>query len=323
MAKTKVKSENSSSLSGNYTVPDGWVKELNFFDLDGSKAKTQGSSNKFYHIELQVSGSKYQIYTEYGATGCTNPAKEFRFFDEDKEEAEAEFQRIFKAKVKKGYKEIDVAQRAIGSTEAQKQTKAVILKNADAVAPVTPQVSKLTSGQKSIVSLLFSAQDTWVAQTLKCPLGQLTNNQIDMGRDALNKAKTIVNDTTTAKKKAKELQELTNDFYGLIPHNLGSGARGKMTHLLLDSLDKIVQKEADLDTLLDAKAVGAVLKVDSTVDDKYKSLDCDFNEVDSSSPLFKFLVSYFSDTKVNGHGFQSTKVSRIWSMARHGVKETA
>ena len=46
MAKTKVKSENSSSLSGNYTVPDGWVKELNFFDLDGSKAKTQGSSNQ-------------------------------------------------------------------------------------------------------------------------------------------------------------------------------------------------------------------------------------------------------------------------------------
>ena len=322
MAKTKVKSENSSSLTGIYTVPDGWVKELNFFDLDGSKAKTFGTSSKFYHIEMQVFGSKYQIYTMYGATGCTNPAKEFRFFDEDKEEAEAEFQRIFKAKVKKGYKEIDVAQRAIGSTEAQKQTKAVVLKNADAVVPVIPPVSKLTPGQKSIVSLLFSAQDIWVAQILKCPLGQLTNNQIDMGRDALNKAKIIVNDTA-AKKKEKELQDLTNDFYGLIPHNLGSGARGKMTHLLLDSIDKIVQKEADLDTLSDAKAVGAVLKADSTVDDKYRSLDCDFDEVDSSSSLFNFLVSYFSDTKVRSHGFQGTKVSRIWSMVRHGVKEAA
>src|SRR5271157_706962 len=116
MAKTKVKSENSSAISGNYTVPYGWVKELNFFDLLGTSkgAKTFGTSSKFYHIEMQVGDSKYQIYTMYGATGCTNPAKEYRFFDSDKEEAEAEFQRIFKSKIKKGYKEIDVAQRALG-----------------------------------------------------------------------------------------------------------------------------------------------------------------------------------------------------------------
>jgi hypothetical protein len=40
-----------------------------------------------------------------------------------------------------------------------------------------------------------------------------------------------------------------------------------MTNLLLDTLDKIVQKDSDLDTLLDAKQVSAVLKVDATVDD--------------------------------------------------------
>jgi hypothetical protein len=42
-------------------------------------------------------------------------------------------------------------------------------------------------------------------------------------------------------------EKLTNDFYGLIPHNLGSGVRGQMTHLLLDSISKIDQKEYDLD----------------------------------------------------------------------------
>src|SRR5690606_34885435 len=138
-------------------------------------------------------------------------------------------------------------------------------------------------------------------------------NQIDLGRDALNKAKDIVNSVKRlSDAKRTELETLTNEFYGLIPHNLGSGARGQRTDLLLDALDKIVAKEADLDTLLDAKQVSLVLKEDSTVDNKYKSLNCDFDEVDPASPLYNFLVNYFTDTKVNGHGYQSSKVSRIW-----------
>ena len=115
-------------------------------------------------------------------------------------------------------------------------------------------MSALTVPQKSIVSLFFNAQDTWVAQNLKCPLGQLTNNQIDLGRATLNEAKEIVKRSSTiSDADMKELVSLTNKFYGLIPHNLGSGARGQMLELRLDALDKIVGKETDLDTLLDAK----------------------------------------------------------------------
>jgi hypothetical protein len=222
MAKVKV--QKHPEFTSDYEVPDGWVKELSFFDMTGKKAKTKGTSNKFFHI----------------------------------------------------------------------------------------------------VSLFFNAQDTWVAQTLKCPLGQLTNAQIDIGRDALNKAKIIVNSAKKlSDKKTDELDELTNEFYANIPHNLGSGARGQMTELRLDTLDKIVVKEQDLDTLLDAKQVGAVLKADSTLDDKYKSLECDFDEVDLASDLGRYLVSYFDDTRVDKHGYNNSRVTRIWSMARRGAKEEA
>jgi len=181
----------------------------------------------------------------------------------------------------------------------------------------------LTDAQRNIVSLFFDAQDTWVAQTLKCPLGQLTNAQIDRGREALNRAKKIVNAAKSlTQKRTEELEELTNQFYGLIPHNLGAGARGKMTELRLDSIDKIVGKEQDLDTLLDAKQVNAVLQADSTLDDKYKSLGCDFDEV-PPGPLFDFLVQYFSGSMVRGHGYGGSQVSRIWSMRRKDAKEEA
>src|SRR5690606_28942877 len=271
MAAVKVKTDKSPSIK-NYQVPAEWVKDLNFFDMTGSKAKTKGTSNKFYHIELQeANDGKCQLYTEYGPTG-TVQCREWRYFADDRASAEKEFERIVKSKTKKGYVVIDVAQRAIGSAEAQKHVKAVQFKNAEVIET---KISSLNHAQKSIVSLFFDAQDTFVAETLKCPLGQLSNSQIDLGREALDKAKVIVNSAKKlSEKKKEELEVLTNEFYGLIPHNPGSGARGQRTDLLLDTLDKIVGKESDLDTLLDAKQVSLVLKEDSTVDNKYKSLNC-------------------------------------------------
>lgn len=319
----KIKADSSPTIKqGQYSVPEQWVKELNFFDLTGEKAHIKGTSNKFYHIEIQVSNDgKCQIYTEYGPTGKVQ-AREWRYFGADRAGAEKEFGAIVKSKLKKGYVEIDVAQRALGSVEAQKITKPVELKN---VEDVRINTSKLKDSQKAIVSLFFKAQDTWVAQTLKCPLGQLTNNQIDIGRKTLDDAKAVINTANgkLSKGHLTDLESLTNKFYGLIPHNLGAGARGQMTHLLFDSLDKIVAKEQDLDTLLDAKQINAVLKADSSIDDKYHSLNCDFDDLALDSDIGKFISSYFIGTKVRNHGFDNERIVRIWSMLRKDSKESA
>ena len=65
-----------------------------------------------------------------------------------------------------------------------------------------------------------------------------------------------------------------------------------MSHLLLDEITKIMGKEDDLDTLLDAKQMTAVAKPGSSIDDKYKSLNCEFEIIDSSSEPFQFLATY-------------------------------
>jgi predicted DNA-binding WGR domain protein len=303
--------------TGQYTVER--VNELNSFDLTGEKNKTKGTSNKFYHIELQLakSGSKAQLYTEYGPTGHVQ-RREWRHFN-DRHSAEAEYERILKSKRRK-YKDVDVAQRALGSTEAQKITKAVKLNNAGHLKKATQ--SSLNDGQKRIVEIFFGSQQQFVAQTLKCPLGQLTNEQIDLGRDCLNEAKIVVNSKAKLTKSDNDiLLDLTNRFYALIPHNLGAGARGKMTHLILDDISKIMAKEDDLDTLLDAKAVNAILKSDDSLDAKYKTLNCQFDEVPTGSDLYKFLSGYFDHTKVSGHGYGRAKVVSIWRMERQDQKE--
>lgn len=301
---------------GDYTVVE--VKELAFFDMTGEKAGTQGTSNKSYHAELQVAkvGDKCQIYTIWGPTGATNQTKEWRHYG-SRTHADKDFSAIIKSKTGKGYRVIDVAQRAQGSEAAKAIVKPVTLKGAEQVAP-TSMVCTLPVPTQSLIQHLFGATSQFVSTTLKCPLGQLSNAQIDRGREALNKAKDVLNacGSKPDKKDLSILQDLTNDFYGEIPHNLGQGSRGQMTHLLFDSITKVVQKEGDLDTLWDAKSVGAVLNANSGIDAQYKELNADLTWIDPQDPLFKFMSNYFQGSKVSGHGYQSAKVKNLWCLER-------
>lgn len=302
---------------GSYTVTE--VKELNFFDMTGAKAHTQGTSNKSYHAELHVSTSndKCQIYTEWGPTGGTQ-TKEWRYYN-DRERAEKDFRVIIKSKTGKGYREIDVAQRAQGSDAAKAIIKPVVLKNAESLGVNgSTSISALVPATQDLMGMLFGATSQFVATTLKCPLGQLANAQIDRGRAALDSAKAILNTANNKPSKSdlRRLEELTNDFYAEIPHHLGQGSRGQMTHLLFDDIQKVVAKEGDLDTLWDAKSVGAVLNNESSVDAKYKELNADLTWIDPKDSLFKFMSSYFDKSKVSGHGYHAAKVKNLWQMER-------
>ena len=303
---------------GNYTVEK--VVELNFFDLTGDKAKTKGTSNKSYHAELQVakSGQKAQIYSMWGPTGGTQN-RDWRYYNSHAD-ARKDFEKIIKSKKRKGYEEIDVAQRAYGSDEAKSITKAVKLKNMDKMKGASKIVtSTLPDPTQKLIRKLFGSTKQFVATTLKCPLGQLTNAQIDKGRDYLNEAKQIVNAASgspLAKRDKNRISDLTNEFYRAIPHNLGTGSRGQMTHLLLDEINKIVAKEGDLDTLLDAKSVGVVLSGNATIDAQYQELNADLVWIEPKSPLFKFMAEYFMKSKVRSHGYSSARVKNLWQMSR-------
>ena len=315
MASTKIKAQKSPTIKeGTYSVPTGWIKELNFFDIFGDKAKTKGTSNKLYHIELQVTTSgECQLFTQYGATGASNPVKEWRYFAKDKAGAEKEFNSILKSKLRKGYREIDVALRALGSAEAKKQTKAIVFDN---VEP-KPKASVLHPETARFVTEVIGATNKFVIQTLRCPLGQLTNAQIEEGRACLLAAKQLV---IAGNPDKKIITGFTNDFYTLIPHPLGAGARGKMEHLLLDSVQKILQKEDDLDTLLDAKSIGAVIDSDD-VDEKYKALNAHMSLVEHKSDLFNWIVGIVTGTRASNHGrLGKIVVLNVWDLTRNNER---
>lgn len=315
MASTKIKAQKSPTIKeGSYTVPTGWIKELNFFDIFGDKAKTKGTSNKLYHIELQVTTSgECQLFTQYGATGASNPVKEWRYFAKDRAGAEKEFNSILKSKLRKGYREIDVALRALGSSEAKKQIKAIVFDNVQA----KPKTSALHPETARFITEVIGATNKFVIQTLRCPLGQLTNAQIEEGRARLLAAKQLV---TTGNPDKNRLIAYTNEFYTLIPHNLGVGARGQMEHLLLDTKEKIDQKEYDLDTLLDAKSIGLALESGSTYE-QYLSLDTEFTFVEHGGSLFRWLSDLVHQTRAPNHRhLGKIVVLNAWSVQRKGER---
>lgn len=299
---------------GSYTVT--MVKELNFFDLTGQNSHTKGTSSKAYHAEIQASklDNKCQIYTIWGATGASNQTKEWRHY-ESAVAAEKDFVAIIKSKLKKGYREIDVAQRALGSDAAKAIVKSIVLTNTDQIDKSTSQLNKEV---QRLVSELFGITNDWVIKTLKCPLGQLTNGQIDKGRGILDQVKLILD---RGKINTIELEKLTNEFYAEIPHNLGQGARGKLTQLLLDDKTKIAQKEQDLDDLIDAKTVNAQL-VTNNVDDKYRALNCNINYIDKNSKEFIWIQAMMEGTKApNHHHLGKIILLDVWKISRQNEEK--
>lgn len=300
---------------GEYKVEK--IIELSFFDMTGAKAGTNGTSNKSYHLELQTSptNNKAQLHSIWGPTGGTQ-TKEWRYYNSIAE-AEKDFGAIVKSKTKKGYKEVDVAQRAMGSEAAKQITKAVVLKNADEIAK-----SNLTTEVQYLVNSLFQGTNNFISTILKCPLGQLTNNQIDKGRSCLIEAKEIVVKSKITKADKQKLENITNDFYTLIPHNLGQGARGKLEYLLLDEQIKIAQKDQDLDDLLDAKAVGAQLS-NSDADDKYKSLCSNLTWIPNDHNESIWIQNMMEGTKAKNHHYLGKiKLLNAWKLSRNNEEST-
>ena len=264
-----------------------------------------GNNNKYYHLELQVSndGKHTRVHSEYGRVGAKNPAREYRYATSESD-GQKIFDGIIKSKTtrkKEPYVKVDLAERDIGSAGAKAIKKAVDTSGVAKKAPKSK--SDLEPEVQRIVSTFFNATSSFVATTLKCPLGQLSRDQIDQGRDVLDEAKTLVNaGQKIAGKTKSKLEDLTSKFYSLIPHNFGY-KKLDADALLLSDLVKIAMKEADLDVFLDAKNAGSALSGEAEIDEKYQTLKAQLKMVEPKGKVFKWLEKLVHDTRATNHGF--------------------
>lgn len=291
---------------------------LNFTDI-------VNNNNKYYNLEVQVAkNGNSRIFTQYGRVGGT-AAKEYRVC-KDQSHAETEADKIVKTKTKKGYVEVKLAKADVGSevgkakVEASKVSvddlKKIGIKLAD-----EDKSSKLHPEVKDLVRTWFGVTAEFVElnlDTKKCPLGQLSVDQITKGKDILEEARVIVH---ASKPDTTELNRLTNLYYSNIPHNFGYG-KINADVLRLDDDVKIDKAFDILDVFNDSKNVQSVLTTKSAIDSQYATLNATLDFVDSSSPTWKWIDAMLQETRASNHHFLGKlKTHKIFAVKRNGEED--
>jgi poly [ADP-ribose] polymerase len=288
---------------------------LNFTDVINN-------NNKYYNLEVQVAKTgEARIFTQYGRVGGT-AAKEYRVC-ESSSQAESESDKIIKAKSKKGYVEVKLVKADVGSDVGKSKVDNTAV-SVESLRKAGVQVieepaaqSKLHNEVQDLVKTWFGVTQEFIElnlDTKKCPLGQLSMDQLSKGRDILEEARKIVHMTKVDK---QELNKLTNSYYSNIPHNFGY-TRLDADALRFDSDLKLDKAFDILDVFSDAKNVQAVISKKSAVDSQYATLNADLAFVDPSDPTWKWLETMVVKTRASNHsGLGKLKVHKIFRVTRN------
>jgi poly [ADP-ribose] polymerase len=301
------------SFPANYDVTKRVT--LNFTDIINN-------NNKYYNLEVQVTkNGDARIFTQYGRVGGT-AAKEYRVCDSSSQ-AESESDKIIKAKTKKGYVEVKLARADVGSEVGKSKVEANTItveaaKKAGVKIEEEGEPSKLHTEVQDLVRTWFGVTQEFIElnlDTKKCPLGQLSLDQILKGKDILEEARKIVH---AKKPDQAELNSLTNQYYSNIPHNFGY-ARINADVLRLDADDKIDKAFDILDVFGDAKNVQSVISKKSAVDSQYATLNADLEWVDPSDPTWKWIDTMLHETRASNHSFLGKlKTHKVYRVKRGG-----
>ncbi len=290
---------------------------LNFTDIGNN-------NNKYYNLEVvKDDKGKFYLYTVYGRVGAGG-AKEYRKAS-NQSQAETEAQSIIKSKTKKGYVEVKLAKADIGSEigkskvdnsvsiEALKKMGATVIEKDEVV-------SKLHNEVQGLVKTWFGVTQEFIElnlDTKKCPLGQLSIDQIDLAKKILEEARTQVH---LKRPDTQELNKLTNQYYSNIPHVLPHTINADL--LRFDGDAKIDLAFDILDVFADAKNVQAVISKKSAIDSQYSTLNADLEYVDPSEATWKWLETMVLETRASNHsGLGKLKVHKIFRVKRNQEHE--
>lgn len=288
-------------------------KTLNFTDIIKN-------NNKFYNLEVvQSDKDEWFIYTIYGRVGQVG-AEDYRAC-ETREQAEAEAEKILKGKAKKGYVEVKLAKADVGSEQGQAKIENKVSIEALEKAGIKleteeEETSKLHTEVRDLIRTWFGITQEFIElnlDTKKCPLGQLSLDQIDLAKKILEEARLILHGKKIDK---QELNRLTSSYYSNIPHVLGSKIDANV--LRFDTDDKVDKALDILDVFADAKNVQNVISKKSAVDAQYATLNATLEFVNPDDPVWKWIDAMLHKTRAGNHTYLGKlKAHRIFRINRN------
>lgn len=270
-------------------------KSLNFLDA-------VANSNKFYTIELHENNGHYRIFTDYGRLGKSSK-KEVRTTD-NLLVAQREFASILNSKLRKGYKEVELAQSTTGSQKAKELIDVTQIKTTAKSRKHTKK-SNLDLAIQNFVRQIYEEAGNKLSHFVKgdingdgvSPLGKLSVKQIEKGRYILQELANLI--AVKSRITISDVINLSNEYYANIPKVFGSRVTPDMvaimnTHRISEEMDILKFYE-------DSLMMGGVLFATDEIDKQYDSLHSDIGILLPSTDKYRKIENYVRNTESNHH----------------------
>nr|CAB3473102.1 unnamed protein product [Digitaria exilis] len=299
------------------------------YDATLNQTNVGDNNNKFYIIQVLESdaGGSFLLYNRWGRVGTRGQDKLYAF--STREQAVYEFEGKFQDKTynlwsdRKNFKcyakKYTWLEMDYGKTE--KETN-----NTEKKGSITDQIkeTKLETRTAKFISLICNI--SMMKQQMveigynadKLPLGKLSKSTILKGYDVLKRISDVI-----SKADRGQLEQLTGEFYSVIPHDFGFR---KMREFIIDTPQKLKAKVEMVEALGEIEIATKLLEDDSSDQDdplyaRYKQLHCDFTPLEADSEEYSMIKTYLMNTHGKTHSGYTVDIVQIFKVSRHGETE--
>ncbi|CAG9313563.1 unnamed protein product [Blepharisma stoltei] len=291
-----------------------WSATLNQTDI-------KNNANKYYIIQLLQSDTaqnQYYVWNRWGRVGYPGQ-NALKGPMGDLERAKNEYLSKLRDKTRGGYIELEIVYDDEEETKEEEKPAKKALK--DSQEEVKTE-SKLDRRVKDLINVIFDLKQINLVlaeigyDAKKMPLGKLSTNNLKQGLEVLKKIESVLE-----KKEKGSLEQLSSQFFSLIPHDFGFQ---HMSNFTINNKEKLQQKIAMIESLTDMKIATNILETKSVgnpVDEHYAKLKCAIQPIERTDPVFQLLSQYVQNTHAQTHNNYGLTVLDIFRLSKDGEDE--
>ncbi|KAF7086713.1 hypothetical protein CFC21_089980 [Triticum aestivum] len=317
-------------------IPDDIKKSWHVLQLDDeiydatlNQTNVGANNNKFFIIQALESddGRSFRVYCRYGRVGSGGrtellgpmPRHEaicaFKFKFWQKTNNEWSNRKNFRCHSKKytwleidygrGDKETGKTQKKYSVADQIRETKLETR-----TARFISVICDISMMKQQMMEIGYNAE--------KLPLGKISKSTIRKGYSVLKRISSAL-----PKADPIQLEELTGEFYTVIPHDFGFK---KMRKFIIDTPEKLKAKLEMVEALGEIEIATRLLEDDQSDRDdplyaRYKQLHCDFTPLEVDSEEYSMIKTYLTNTHAKRHSGYTVDIEQIFKVTRQGETE--
>lgn len=319
-------------------LPDHIKMQYHVLELGGeiydavlNQTNIGDNNNKFYVIQALESddGGRFLLYNRWGRVGIKGQDKIHGPYS-SRERAIEEFEQKFLAKTKNAWSDRNdfvfhpKSYVWLEMDYSGKEKESTVFENPGPALRKQPLESKLEPRIAKFISLVcnLSMMNQQMMEigynASKLPLGKLSKSTILKGYTVLKRLADMID-----KFDRKALEQLSGEFYTVIPHDFGFK---KMREFVIDTPQKLKRKLEMVEALAEIEVATKLLKDDAEMQEDplfahYQRLHCELVPVEFGTEEFSMIENYMKNTHAETHSNYTVEIVQIFRTMKEGEAE--